>query len=99
MALAAALAIATTAASPALAAHWHHHHHGWGGLAAGAAGFAAGAALGSALAGPPAYYGPYGYAAAPTYGSGVQYCIDRFKSYNPNTGLYLGYDGRYHHCP
>ena len=29
----------------------------------------------------------------------VDYCIRRFRSYNPETGLYFGLDGRYHHCP
>ncbi len=27
------------------------------------------------------------------------YCMRRFKSYNPATGTYLGYDGRRHRCP
>jgi hypothetical protein len=25
--------------------------------------------------------------------------MQRYKSYNPNTGLYLGNDGRRHPCP
>jgi uncharacterized protein YcfJ len=29
----------------------------------------------------------------------VAYCSARFKSYNPNTGLYLTYGGRYKACP
>ena len=30
---------------------------------------------------------------------GVEYCIQNFRSYNPDTGFYLGFDGRYHRCP
>ena len=27
------------------------------------------------------------------------YCADRFRSYDPTTGTYLGYDGAEHACP
>jgi hypothetical protein len=27
------------------------------------------------------------------------YCMDRFRSYDPATGTYLGYDGNEHACP
>jgi BA14K-like protein len=35
------------------------------------------------------------------YGSGGGYgrCEATFRSFNPNTGNYMGYDGRYHRCP
>jgi len=29
----------------------------------------------------------------------VAYCMRRFRSYNPRTGLYRGYDGYMHRCP
>jgi hypothetical protein len=29
----------------------------------------------------------------------VAYCINRFKSYDPRSGTYLGYDGYRHACP
>ncbi|WP_347337801.1 BA14K family protein [Rhodopseudomonas faecalis] len=29
----------------------------------------------------------------------VDYCKRRFKSYDPRSGTYLGYDGRRHPCP
>lgn len=29
----------------------------------------------------------------------VEYCISRYRSYNPNTGLYLSSSGNYRHCP
>jgi hypothetical protein len=82
---------------------WGHHHHGggWGGVGAG---LAAGALIGGAIAASqgPYYYGPgYGYAPAPAYveGDAVGYCMQRFKSYDPRSGTYLGYDGLRHPCP
>ena len=27
------------------------------------------------------------------------YCSQRFRSWNPETGFYLGFDGAYHRCP
>ena len=51
----------------------------------------------------PYYYGTgpyydYGYAYAPGYG-GADYCVRRFRSYDPRSGTYLGYDGYRHPCP
>ena len=36
--------------------------------------------------------------AAPVY-QGNAYCAQRFRSYDPASGTYLGYDGRRHPCP
>jgi hypothetical protein len=59
----------------------------------------------------PGLYGYYdyypGYAYGPAYGlapeiagtGAVAYCEARFRSYNPATGTYLGYDGLRHPCP
>jgi hypothetical protein len=77
---------------------------GWG----FGAGFLGGAILGGALAAP--YYGPYYYGPAyypPAYGPGYytapagdpSYCARRYRSYDPATGTYLGYDGARHPCP
>ena len=94
---AAAIAASSIAITPAQA-RWHHG--GWG---APLAGFAAGAIIGGALAAQqpyndgPYYYGAPAYAYAP--GPSVAYCEAHFKSYNPATGLYRGYDGAYHPCP
>jgi hypothetical protein len=89
----------------------HHHHHRYGGFGAG---FAAGALIGSAPyyyggAYPYGYYddGDYAYGddGYETYGSASvggaddQYCAQRFKSYDPSSGTYLGYDGARHPCP
>jgi len=112
LALMAGTAVAT--ASPAAAHGWHGGwHHGWGWPGAVAAGVIGGAlaAATSPLWAPgyydyePGYaYGPgYGYAVAPAPiapgGGAVAYCESRFRSYNPATGMYLGYDGQYHPCP
>lgn len=55
---------------------------------------------GPAYYGPPVVYGPpravYG---APVYDDAVAYCMRRFKSYDPASGTYLGYDGYRHPCP
>ena len=48
------------------------------------------------------YYGDYGdYGYYEGYGddSGVAYCVQRFKSYDPVSRTYRGYDGRRHSCP
>jgi hypothetical protein len=87
---------------------------GWGagaGFAAGA--LLGGALLGPRYYAPgPYYYGPGPYYAPgpdyadpgpyspdPTGGDAVAYCLSRFKSYDPRSGTYLGYDGYRHPCP
>ena len=75
-----------------------------GGLAAGIIG---GMVLGGIIASQRPYYGygypyppgPYAYQAYPYRGSAVGYCMSRFKSYDPYSGTYLGYDGFRHPCP
>jgi hypothetical protein len=48
--------------------------------------------------GPPA--GPPGYAGGgPPAGDPVASCMQRFRSYDPKTGTYLGNDGQRHSCP
>jgi hypothetical protein len=77
---------------------WHHRGWGWGAAALG------GAIIGGAIAnsyyyGPgPYYYGPP-VAYGPGPGDAVSYCMQRFKSYDPRSGTYLGYDGYRHPCP
>ncbi len=99
------------AVAPADAQWRGRRHHNNGGAVLG--GLAAGAILGGIIASQqrpyydgyaPRYYGDY--APAPSYyggygGGGDQdaYCFSRFKSYDPASGTYLGYDGRRHPCP
>jgi hypothetical protein len=52
--------------------------------------------------GPPPGYagGPPGYAGGPPAGDpAVASCMQRFRSYDPKTGTYLGNDGQRHSCP
>ncbi|MDF2115300.1 BA14K family protein [Roseiarcaceae bacterium H3SJ34-1] len=71
---------------------------GWGYGAAGLGlGLATGAIIGGAIASQP-----YAYEPAPVYdggGDATAYCMSRFKSYDPGSGTYLGYDGFRHPCP
>jgi hypothetical protein len=63
-----------------------------GALAAGALGLATGAIIGGAIAQSQAQ-------AAPVYGRSAAYCAQRYRSYDPASGTYLGYDGLRHPCP
>ena len=69
-----------------------------------AAGIIGGMILGGIIASQPPYY--YGY--APPYaayrpypygGSAIAYCMSRFKSYDPYSMTYLGYDRFRRRCP
>jgi hypothetical protein len=87
--------------------HGGGHHGGGGG--AFIPGAIAGAVIGGAIASQtyvPSYYGPaYGYddsvAAGPPPGDedAVAYCIQTYRSYDPQSGTYLGNDGQRHPCP
>jgi hypothetical protein len=48
----------------------------------------------------PSYY-DQGYISAPPYvgGNEFAYCQQRFRSYDPASGTYLGFDGLRHPCP
>ena len=52
---------------------------------------------------PPYYYEPYppypAYRRYPAWDGAVAYCMRRFRSYDPYTMTYLGYDGYRHPCP
>ena len=94
---------------------WHRGGGwGWGGAAAGfATGALIGGALASGPYygygyGPGYYdggYDDYAYdAPGPVVversgGGSVAYCEQRFRSYDPSSGTYLGYDGMRHPCP
>jgi len=84
------------------------YRHGYGGAAVGLG--IAGALIGGAIIGatrpygyfqyPPGYYGP-AYAVPSPYvgGDAVGYCMRRFRSYDPYSGTYVGYDGLRRPCP
>ncbi len=83
----------------------HRRGHGIG------AGLAAGVLMGGIVASQPRYYyrgyPPYSYytPAYPAYGPysagdpAIVYCMRRFRSYDPYTMTYLGFDGFRHPCP
>jgi len=73
-----------------------------------AAGIVGGMIIGGLIASQPHYYPPYyhsPYAYYPAYrpypmgGAAVAYCAQRFRSYDPYSMTYLGYDGLRHPCP
>jgi BA14K-like protein len=90
------------------------YHGGYNGGSGGGAvigGAIAGAVIGGAIAsqgyGGPGYYPPGpGYyddslAAGPPPGDNdaVAYCMQTYRSYDPQSGTYLGGDGQRHPCP
>jgi BA14K-like protein len=92
IAAAATIAVGTLSAPTAADARCY-------GCAVGA-GVVAGAIIGGAIVNsqrryyyppPAAYYVPPNDA--------IAYCMERFKSYDPRSGTYLGYDGYRHPCP
>ena len=74
-------------------------------------GIAAGAIIGGAIANANRpYYAPGYYEPAPVYappprvyaappGDAVAYCMQRYRSYRPETGTFIGYDGIERPCP
>ncbi|MET4278740.1 MULTISPECIES: BA14K family protein [unclassified Bradyrhizobium] len=74
---------------------WHRHnwregyrHRYGGGWGPALGGFVAGAAIGSAVANSRAQAA-----------ENNAYCSQRYKSYDPSSGTYMGYDGIRHSCP
>ncbi len=56
--------------------------------------------LGAAAVAAPYYAEPDYYDAEPGYAGGdhVQWCLNRYRSYNPRTDTFRGYDGLDHRC-
>jgi hypothetical protein len=76
--------------------HHRHHNNYWpyyGGLA-----FGLGYGLG--YGGGYGYYndGYYGNRYSRVGGGHVQWCLHRYRSYNPRTDTFMGYDGYRHRC-
>ncbi|MHB0771307.1 BA14K family protein [Bradyrhizobium sp. 5.13L] len=65
----------------------HRHHRHYGGGAAVLGGLAAGAIIGGAIANSQAQ------------SNAASYCAQRYRSYDPGSGTYLGHDGLRHPCP
>ena len=87
------------------------HHGGGNGNAwgAGLVGFGIGALVGTALAPrevyvvpppppPPVYYAPVAYGPPAWTQEWYSYCAYRYRTFNPNTGYFIGYDGLAHFC-
>jgi BA14K-like protein len=87
----------------------YHRYHGGGGFWPGAV---VGGVIGGALASQSyGYYGPGYYDdqyyddsavtvdAAPGGDDAVAYCTQTYRSYDPQSGTYLGNDGYRHPCP
>lgn len=98
--------------SVAMSGNWNHHgwdHRGWdhhGDWSGG--GFGIGLGFGGPYYGYDGYYGDYAYDYGPSYyysapayayNDANAYCASRFRSYNPVTHTYTGYDGLQHPCP
>ncbi|HZP78877.1 MAG TPA: BA14K family protein [Pseudolabrys sp.] len=105
--LSAGKALTSAVQSETLPVRWRGHR-GSGGVGAGiAAGILGGLILGGIAAsqgpyyyGPGYYYGPPpGYYYGPGYaGDWMAYCASRYRSFDPASGTYVGYDGRRHYC-
>jgi hypothetical protein len=99
------LAIIQAVPSTTQTVQWRGGGWGWGPAIAG--GIIGGAIVGGALAAPygPGYYGPGYYGAPPPMaygpppGDAIAYCMQRFRSFDPSSGTYLGNDGYRHPCP
>jgi len=99
-AIAAAALIGTAALALPVTAEAGHGNA----VGAGLLGFGIGAIVGSALTPqtvyvapppppPPVYYAPAAYGPPPWSPDWYAYCASRYRSFNPNTGYFIGYDG------
>jgi len=94
---------------------WHGggYRHGGGFIPGAVAGALIGGAIASqgyGYYGGPGYYDAPGYyddqyyddgavAPAPVGDDAVTYCMQTYRSYDPASGTYLGFDGLQHPCP
>ena len=85
--------------------HRHHHHHHNGATAA-IIGLGFGVVIGSILSQPRNRYGyeeydepvRYPYRPEPWTEEWYVYCDQKYKTFNPRTGKFRGYDGKLHLC-
>jgi hypothetical protein len=89
----------STAVSDIEQVRWRGHRGGGGAVIGG---IAAGMLLGGIIASSPYYHGGPYYYGGPTYRYGPPdweaYCFSRYRSFDPYSGTYLGYDGLRHPC-
>jgi len=90
--------------------NYYGYRRGGGGdsLAAGLIGFGVGAIVGSALTPREVYVAPppppapvytrAGYGPPAWTPDWYSYCYSRYRTFNPNTGRFVGYDGYEHFC-
>ncbi|BCP54310.1 hypothetical protein K32_29270 [Kaistia sp. 32K] len=73
--------------------YYYHDNNNWAGAAAAAGiiGLATGAIIANSANQQRYYSGGYG-------GDYISYCSSRYRSFNPNTGTFTGYDGYQHRC-
>lgn len=109
------LGLRNAVAAPVETVQYRHgwrggYHRGGGPVGAGIGlGLGLAAGVGGAIIGATQPYGYYGYgpgyAYAPGYDQGyaggneAAYCQQRFRSYDPGSGTYIGFDGVRHPCP
>lgn len=91
---------------------YYRHHRGNDAVIGGALGLATGLIIGGAIASQPRYVEPGYYppprvvyrrpvvmpSYAPWTPSWYRYCTQRYRSFDPNSGTFVGYDGREHFC-
>jgi hypothetical protein len=78
----------------------HHRGGGWGWGAAAATGLLLGGALAAdAYDDDGDYNEGYAYSGGGYGGGGVARCEATFRSFDPGSGTYMGYDGVRHTCP
>lgn len=69
------------------------YYGGWNGFGPG---LATGIIVGAAVANTAPVYGGPVYVGAPA--NWIAYCSRKYRSFDPRTGTFLGYDGRRHPC-
>lgn len=88
--------------------YYYKRNDGIGALGAGLLGFGVGAIVGSALTPREVYVAPppppapvytrAGYGPAPWTPDWYTYCYSRYRTFDPNSGTFVGYDGYEHFC-
>lgn len=75
---------------------WHDNDTG-AAVAAGIAGLAVGTIIAGAANSRPTYYA-YSTAPQPWTPAWYAYCERKYRSFDPRSGTFLGYDGNRHYC-